>query len=186
MKCASGWRRGAKRFVITKPKPLALVGMMGAGKSTVAGLIASLLEIPSRDLDTLVEVKTGLTVGELFDQQGQAAFRSLEQIAFGGLHLEMPGPFVLALGGGAPVTPSIAAVLKTDYRVVWLDADPALLFNRAQGRQRPLTQGGFAKFSQIYAQRRPVYAQVAALRVDVAGMEPSQVAAVIADWWKGG
>ena len=123
---------------------LYLVGMMGAGKSTVAGLLGAALGYPALDTDALVAAAAGegRTVADVFREAGEAAFRDAETDALRGL--QPYTAIIVSTGGGAVIRPANWALMQHGV-VVWLDGHPALLAARAVGdgvAGRPLLAGG--------------------------------------------
>ncbi|NMP21172.1 shikimate kinase [Sulfobacillus harzensis] len=163
---------------------LALIGMMGAGKSRVAELVGQHASVPAWDLDVLIEREQGFRIAEIFQRRGEAYFRELEQRTLAGLSLR-PGPFVLALGGGASVHPQSQKILTSHFAVVWLDAPAEVLYQRAYGPDRPLAARGASFFETLANERRPIYEGLADWRVDVASIPAEKVAACILSWWRG-
>jgi shikimate kinase len=159
---------------LTRPW-VVLVGPPGAGKSTVGRLLAQQHALPFRDTDADVEAAAGTTVSDIFVEQGEQAFRSLERSAVGAALAEHTG--VLALGGGAVLDETTRAALS-GHRVAFLDvtiddAARRIGFNR----DRPLLLGNpRAQWRKLMAERRPVYAAVATITVDTDGRSPQQVA----------
>ena len=161
-----------------KPAPnLALVGPMGAGKSSVAALLAPLLGLHRVDTDADIERAAGVAIATLFERDGEARFRVLERDALA-LRLAASGQ-VLATGGGAVLDPGNRALLRRRAFVVHLHATPAEQSARLRGDHgRPLLQGPDAaeRLQRLAAERDPLYAQVADLRIDTGGHSPAQVA----------
>jgi shikimate kinase len=166
---------------------LALVGMMGAGKSTVGAECARRLERPFVDVDDLVEATTGRSVAEIFGTDGEAAFRSLEHLALADA-VASPAPLVIAAGGGAVLDPENRRLLARSCTVVWLQADPDELARRvaphaergeARGDpDRPLLAGGNPRetLERLTSLRAPAYEAVADAVVDTGGRSVVQVA----------
>lgn len=123
-----------------RQKTIALVGLMGVGKSSVGRRLASALELPFRDADTEVEQAAGRSIPEIFETFGEAYFREGERRVIS--RLMDQGPHVLATGGGAFVNPETRALIKQRAVSVWLKADLELLARRV-GRKdgRPLLRG---------------------------------------------
>jgi shikimate kinase len=150
---------------------LVLVGMMGAGKTTVGRAVAGALHRPFFDSDALVEARTGRTVREIWREDGEAAYRPLETDALLDA-LASPDPAVIAAAGGVVLAQANRRALETDgVWVVWLRGDPALLAERAvRDDHRPLLDGDpEGNMRRLLAQREPLYAEVADQVVDVAG-----------------
>ena len=116
---------------------LALVGSSGSGKSTIAAALGPRLGLPVLDLDALIEEKTGLSIADIFKEQGEAAFRHLEVEA---LRSSRDKPSVMALGGGAWANPEIRdALIASGFAVLWLAETPQACWSRiAADPTRPL------------------------------------------------
>lgn len=157
-----------------------LIGMMGAGKTTVGRLVADRLGWPYLDSDTEVEEATGHTVAELFAEGGESSFRAAESEALARA-LEGDGPAVVSVAGGAVLDPANRSLLRRSGTVVWLRADPATLAARVgEGAGRPLLAGDpVASLVRLDAVRRPLYAEVAHAAVDVDGASPEAVAEAV-------
>ncbi|HTR96561.1 MAG TPA: shikimate kinase [Candidatus Acidoferrales bacterium] len=163
-------------------RPIALVGLMGAGKSSVARLLGERLGVSVADLDAMIEAVEGCTVAELFERSGEGWFRRRE----GELLDEVlaSGVQVIACGGGIVLDPARRARLRERCLVVWLEVAPATAARRvaASGgdpaRVRPLLAGAGAeaRLTALLAERAPLYAEVAALRVPTDALTPEQVA----------
>lgn len=158
---------------------LLLVGMMGAGKSTVGRIVAERLGRPYRDSDAMVEEATGRSVPELFAAEGEAAFRAAESQAL--RTAVSPPPAVISVAGGAVLDPANRVLLAESGTVVWLRAEPSTLAARVgDGTGRPLlAPDPTAALIELDAVRRPLYAEVADEVVDVDGLEAAQVAEVV-------
>jgi shikimate kinase / 3-dehydroquinate synthase len=123
-------------------KKVALVGFMGAGKTTAARAVGGI------DTDDLIEEAAGKPIADIFRDDGEAAFRAHEEQAI-----------VPALGGGAVTRPAVRDALD-DAVTVWLDVDVDTCWERVRGSDRPLAQDE-ATFRRLYDERRPLYADVA-------------------------
>ena len=138
---------------------LALVGFMGAGKSTVGPQLAERLGRRFVDLDAEIERQAGLSIAKLFARRGEAHFRSLEtERALGSLRASEPA--VISLGGGAVTSPRIREALRERAFTVLLDVDVEEAWRRVQGGERPLARDE-AGFRALYEERRPLYDDVA-------------------------
>ena len=140
---------------------IVLVGMMGAGKTSVGTALAALLGLPFVDTDAQIEAETGLSVREIFEQEGEAGFRRREETLILRL-LEVPQARVLALGGGAFMNPSVRAKVAQGAMSVWLRAAPKTLVGRcADSATRPLLEGSppSETLETILKHRESVYAQ---------------------------
>jgi shikimate kinase len=162
-------------------RTIALVGLMGVGKSTVGRRLAARLGLPFADGDDEIEQAAGMTVSEIFATMGETAFREGEARVMRRL-LEGP-PMVLATGGGAVLNAETRALLKQASVMVWLRADLKIVASRVQRRDtRPLLRGkdAFQALSEMAEVRYPVYGE-AHLTVDVgAGAHSEAVEAILA------
>jgi shikimate kinase len=141
-------------------RTVALIGMMGAGKSSVGRRLAAKLGVPFRDADSEIEAAAGCTVSEIFERFGEAEFRDGERRVIARLLTEPP--HILATGGGAFVDPRTRAEIKAHAVSIWLRASVDLLVARVQRREtRPLLRNGDPKeiIERLLAQREPVYAE---------------------------
>jgi shikimate kinase/3-dehydroquinate synthase len=135
---------------------LALIGFMGAGKTTIGARVADLLERPFIDLDREIERGEGLSIAELL-QRGD--FRAHEE-TYAVRALAAQPPAVIALGGGAVTSEGVRAALALHARTVLLEVDVAEAWQRASGAGRPLARDE-ASFRKLYEERRPLYAAAA-------------------------
>jgi shikimate kinase/3-dehydroquinate synthase len=139
-------------------RTIALVGFMGAGKSTAARSAAQALGVSSVDVDAVIEQRLGRRIADIFAQDGEAAFRAVEEEVTIEL-LGAPGPGVVSLGGGALGSSKVRDALA-GHLVAWIDVDPELAWRRSQGTGRPLAADHDA-FIGLYGEREPVYSQAA-------------------------
>ena len=156
-----------------------LVGPMGAGKTTVAGLLARRWDVAVRDTDEDVEAVAGKPISEIFVDHGEEHFRRLERAAVVEALAGHTG--VLALGGGSVLDPNTRADLR-GHRVVFLRVGLADAVKRVGlGVGRPLLLGNVrSRIKALLDERLPVYAEVAEVAVDTDGREPEDVAADVA------
>ena len=141
-------------------RTIALVGPMGAGKSTVGRRLAEKLGREFYDSDTEIEKAAGLSISEIFSRHGEADFRRGEKQVLRRL-LELP-PHVLATGGGAYIDAETRALMKEKADTVWLNADLETLWRRVQKRDnRPLLKRADAKahLSHLVTEREAYYSQ---------------------------
>ncbi len=146
-------------------RTIALVGLMGAGKSTVGRRLAEALGRAFHDSDTEIERAAGLSIPDIFALHGEAEFRRGERRVLERL-LTLP-PHVLATGGGAFLDPGTRALMQEKAITVWLYADLETLWKRVQRRNgRPLLEDPDPKgvLGRLFMERRPVYS-LADLRV---------------------
>lgn len=158
---------------------LLLVGMMGAGKSTVARMAADRLGWDCADTDEEVARAAGMSVPELFAVRGEKFFRVEESRALRAV-LARADPLVVSVGGGAVLDAANRALLRGTATVVWLRAALDTLAVRVgDGSGRPLLAGGngdpHAALRRIDAERRALYLEVSAAAVDVDDIEPAAV-----------
>lgn len=145
-----------------------LVGLPGCGKSTVGRQLARHIGYRFRDSDAEIESRLGQSIRSYFEQQGEEAFRDVEQEVLDGLSSE--GHLVLATGGGAVLRPANRlALARPGNRVVYLRSSPEDLARRLRhDTQRPLLQGGDAlkKLKELHRVRDPLYREVAHYIID--------------------
>ncbi|MGO8697484.1 MAG: shikimate kinase [Limisphaerales bacterium] len=143
---------------------LALVGFMGTGKSSVARLACEYLQFDFLDTDELIESQTGKSIGDIFAQNGEEAFRGLERNIVQDLALRRNT--VIATGGGLIVNPDNLASLKTHALVVCLWASPEIIWERVRSQtHRPLLQtpDPIGRIHQLLEERKPAYHQADAM-----------------------
>ncbi|HSO94964.1 MAG TPA: shikimate kinase [Acidimicrobiia bacterium] len=160
---------------------LVLVGLMGAGKTTVGERCAQRLDRPFVDTDDLVQTLAGRPVAEVFATDGEAGFRALERHAVADA-CASPVPLVIACGGGAVLDPDSRRRLHTAGFVVWLRARPDVLAGRvdAEDLERPLLAGGsLPTLERLATTRAPVYETVADATVATDDRTPDEVATVV-------
>lgn len=141
-------------------KAIVLVGLMGAGKTTVGRRLAQRLDLPFVDADSEVEAAAGLTIPEIFETHGEPAFRDGERKVIA--RLLSNGPQVLATGGGAYMDTETRAKVAAQGISVWLKADLDVLMKRVGKRPtRPLlkTDNPRAVMEKLMAERNPIYAE---------------------------
>ncbi len=123
-----------------RSRTIALVGLMGVGKTSIGKRLAAVLELPFRDADEAIETAAGRSIAEIFTERGEDEFRAGERRVIGRM-LE-DEPHVLATGGGAFVQPQTRALIKSRAISVWLRADLHVLARRvARKDTRPLVAG---------------------------------------------
>ncbi|MEL7498574.1 MAG: shikimate dehydrogenase [Planctomycetota bacterium] len=165
-----------------------LIGYRGAGKSSVAKVLAKSLGWKVYDTDDLIEKSTGKTIADIFEEQGEEYFRRLEASAVKEI-CQKKDKVVVALGGGAPTVEKIRTLIKRKGNVIWLRATDDTLIERIESdpkssNQRPnLTpQGGRDEVQTMLRKRSTVYESCAEMTVDVDMVKPSGVARIIAQW----
>lgn len=144
------------------PHKIALVGLRGAGKSTVGRAVASALDIGFVELDARVRDEAGMSLGEVFELRGEAGYRELEATVLDDV-LADPQPAVIATGGSLVTSPDTWRKLRGSARTAWLKAAPESHLSRviAQGDFRPMRGRPNARgeLEAILAAREPLYAQ---------------------------
>lgn len=157
-----------------------LVGPMGAGKTTVARVLAERWGVAVRDTDHDVEAVAGKPIAEIFVDDGEEHFRALERAAVATALAEHDG--VLALGGGAVLAEETRALLS-DHLVVFLRVGLSEAVKRVGlGASRPLLLGNVrGRIKALLDERTPIYEAVARISVDTDGRTPQDVAAEIID-----
>jgi len=155
---------------------LVLIGMMGSGKTTVGRRVAERLGRRLLDSDDEVEARTGRSVREIFETDGEAAFRAEESRALAAA-LSAPEPAVVAAAGGVVLDPGNRDRLRAAGRVVWLDGRPEDLAPRAaSGSHRPLLgDDPLAALRRLDGERRARYEEVADHVVPVGGRDVDDV-----------
>jgi shikimate kinase len=152
-----------------------LIGAMGAGKTTVGGLLSGAWGVGFRDTDHDVETATGRTISDIFVEDGEAVFRQLEREAVAAALREHHG--VLALGGGAVLDPATQSLLR-GHRVVYLEVGLADASQRVGlGVARPLLLGNVrGRVKQLLDERAPIYRSLATVTVNTDGRSADVVA----------
>ncbi|HSC17425.1 MAG TPA: shikimate kinase [Rhizomicrobium sp.] len=141
-------------------RTVALVGMMGAGKSSLGRRLAAKLEVPFRDADSEIEAAAGCSINQIFERYGEAAFRDCERKVIARLLAEPP--HVLATGGGAFLDDTIREALKASALSVWINVPLEVLAERVTRRDtRPLLRNGDAReiLTRLLAEREGTYAE---------------------------
>jgi shikimate kinase len=142
-------------------RSVVLVGMMGAGKSSIGRRLAARLGVPFIDADTEIEAAAGMSIPDIFATHGESDFRHGEARVIA--RLLDGGPQVLATGGGAVLNPDTRALIAAKGVSIWLNADIDVLLRRISKRRnaRPLLQDGdpAETLQRLMSERSPLYAQ---------------------------
>jgi shikimate kinase len=157
-----------------------LIGFMGAGKSSVGRLVADRLGFQLLDTDREITRRTGRTISEIFQSDGETAFRAIESEAL--VQLEDRERLVISTGGGVVTEPRNHDVLRKLGFVVWLDADEETIFRRvSRNQKRPLlqTENPRERIRSLMEERRPMYQAAADTLVNTTGRSHADVAAEI-------
>ena len=164
------------------PRRIFLVGLMGAGKTTIGRLLAKRLGLQFVDTDQELERRTGVSVATIFEVEGEAAFRAREAELID--ELTQHDGIVLATGGGAVLNASSRQALRTRGTTIYLHALPETSYQRLRrNRDRPLlrVEDPLARLRQLYAARHELYSECAHLRIESASGRPaSSVNAIVA------
>ena len=162
-----------------RARRIALIGLRGAGKSTLGRQLAAQLEVPFIELNRLVEAEYGASIGEILALSGQPTFRRLERSCLQAV-IDQYDTAVIATGGGLVADPQSFKLLRDRAHTVWLKANPDEHMARviAQGDLRPMAKNteAMADLKAILSAREPLYAQALGV-IDTAGQAPQQSAA---------
>lgn len=165
------------KVTVTLNRPLVLVGLMGAGKTSVGKRLATMLNVPFRDSDHEIEAAAGLEVREIFEKYGEPHFREGEARVIRRLLSEAPG--ILATGGGAFMSDALRREIALSARSIWLDASLPTLWQRVKDRPtRPLLQQPQPRkvLSDLMEARNPIYAQADVRVLSEPGLTHDQMA----------
>lgn len=145
-----------------RPDKVALVGLRGAGKSTIGQRLAGHLGVPFIELDARVEAEAGMTLSEIFELRGEQHYRAMERAVLDAV-LDEPGPAIIAAGGSIVQAVDTWRRLRESTRTIWLQASPSdhLERVRAQGDLRPMRgwANPRAALEAILAERAALYGQ---------------------------
>ena len=162
---------------------IALIGLRGAGKSTLGKMLAKKIGWRFVELNKEIEAQNGLSVAEIIALYGQEGFRRMEQAALGQL-LARRELMVLATGGGIVSEPLTFDLILSSFYTIWLKAEPEehMARVRRQGDLRPMAddRSAMAELRNILLSREPLYARAAAV-VDTAGLSVNEAAARLID-----
>lgn len=142
-------------------RPVALIGMMGSGKTQIGRALSTTLNIPFFDADKEIEAAAGSDINGIFEYYGEAAFRDVERRVIRRL-AEHKGASILSTGGGAVVDPQTRSLLHENTIMIWLDADVDTLYNRIKNHtDRPLlkTENPRQTLADLLDSRREIYGQ---------------------------
>ena len=142
-------------------KPIVLVGLMGAGKSSIVKRLAKAIKVPFRDSEYEITQAAACSITDIFEIYGESMFRDLERRVMTRLLTEEK-PAVIATGGGAFIQPKIREAVKQNAVSIWLDADVDVLYERvSRKRSRPLLEKGDKRqiLQDLLTERTPYYAE---------------------------
>jgi shikimate kinase len=161
-------------------KSIALVGMMGAGKSSVGRCLQRRTKLALVDTDDIVASKFGISIPEIFSKYGEQGFREAETQAL--RELAPAKGTIIVTGGGIVLREKNVDFLKRLGVIVWLDGNEQTLFERAsRASTRPLLQGENPRelFAQMLRARLPLYAKIGDIRIDTSVLTDEEVAVAI-------
>lgn len=164
-------------------KHIILIGLMGAGKTTVGKMLAKSFECPFYDSDHEIEKKTGVSIPHIFEVEGEEGFRKRESQIIEELCL-LPAPVILATGGGAVIKPENRVLMQQYGTVIYLRATVHDLWLRTRNdRNRPLLQQGNARqtLEKLYRQRSPMYEATAHHVVNTGSAPANHIVRTIED-----
>jgi len=165
---------------------LVLVGLMGAGKTTVGQCCAELLDRAFVDTDELIVASAGVPFDDIWAAEGEQGFRARERVAVADA-VASPVPLVISCGGGAVLDADNRRALRSRGVVIWLIASSTELAARlVQDDSRPLLEGGdkTATLERLGLQREPAYEAAAHLRVETDGRRVDDVAAAVVEEYR--
>lgn len=145
---------------LTLPRPVVLVGLMGAGKSTVGRRLAKVLGLEFHDSDQEIVEAAGCSIADIFEFYGEASFRDIERKII--TNLLGKEPLIMATGGGAFMQPELRQMIQEHAISVWLRAEIDVLVDRVSRKStRPLLEKGDKRviMEKLMAERYPVYEQ---------------------------
>ena len=158
------------------PENIYLVGLMGAGKTTIGRSLAKRLQLGFVDTDKEIEARTGVSIPTIFEIEGEDGFRKREAQIIA--EYAATSGLVVATGGGAVLRPENRENMKSSGFVIYLNVPPQTLWERTRhDRNRPLLQVAdpLLKLNQLFAIRDPLYREVAHLIVDGSRMSAQGV-----------
>jgi len=167
-------------IVNRQSRSIVLIGMMGAGKSSVGRCLHRRTGLALHDTDEIVAANFGMLIPEIFAEHGEKKFREAETEALRSVRTEEQT--IIITGGGIVLRKENVEILRSQAVIVWLDGDEETLFARASRKQnRPLlqTKNPRRAFSQILGSRRSLYAKIADIRVDTSVLTDEEVAVAI-------
>ncbi len=162
-------------------RSIVLVGMMGAGKTSIGRRLASLLHLPFLDADTEIEKAANLTIAEIFQNYGEAHFREGEQRVVA--RLLSNGPAVVATGGGAFMSEETRTRCRESGVTIWLKADAPVLLDRVRKKgNRPLLAQADPDevMRRLLSEREPIYRQADITVASRDGPHQAVVAEIVA------
>jgi shikimate kinase len=161
-------------------KSIVLIGMMGAGKSSVGRALERRTGLARLDTDEAINAHFGVSISEIFEKHGEEKFRDAETEVLRNFALDRAA--IVTTGGGIVLRPENVELLKRLGTIVWLKADEMTLFERASRRNtRPLLKNDDprAVFSELFRKRAPIYKATADFAIDTSNLNHDEVAEAI-------
>jgi shikimate kinase len=165
---------------VNAAKSIVLIGMMGAGKSSVGRSLQRLSGLARLDTDEMLAAEFEMSIAQIFERHGERKFRDAETETLRKLAPDRPA--IIVTGGGIVLRAENVDLLKGVGTMVWLAADEDILFERAGRRDhRPLLQNENprAVFSKLFKERESLYAAAADIRIDTSRLTHDEVAETI-------
>lgn len=165
-------------------RSIILIGLTGSGKTTVGRRLSKQLECPFVDTDDVVSETTGLALREIFQHEGEPAFRALESCALQEILADDTPKVIAAAGGVVLAEQNRRSIQESNSHVVWLDAEPKNLLKRISfGSHRPLLDDNpVATLMAMSTERRGLYADLADLRVDANGRDINGIVKLVFEY----
>jgi shikimate kinase len=166
---------------MSNDKPIILIGLMGAGKTTIGTLLAARLSRTFIDTDQVLEARTGVSIATIFEIEGEASFRDREAATISEV-VRIPNA-VISTGGGCVLRDETRTLMRQHGLVIYLHAPPAISYARLKrAKDRPLLRGAdaFERLSALYSERHQLYETTSDLMIDAHRDKPTQVVDEIA------
>lgn len=163
-------------------KNIILIGYMGSGKTTIGKNLARITGYAFTDTDELIEEQEGRTISEIFNTDGEDAFREMETKLLERMIKEKRDQLVISTGGGMPLREKNRVLLAKLGTVVYLKLEPETIYNRIKGdTKRPLLQceNPLARIREMLAVRGPIYESATQNMIQADGMKQNEIAELI-------
>lgn len=165
---------------------IVLIGFMGSGKTTVGLKLSYRLRMSVEDTDKLIERRQGMSISEIFEKEGEEAFRRMETELIGEI-ADQNYQRIFSVGGGTPVRQENRELLKKCGMVVYLRVRPETVYERLRGdATRPLLQCAdpLERIRELLVERQAAYEECADVTVDVDDISMEEILELITDAWK--